>query len=209
MSETFLSRWSRRKREASIPPPQGEGGEDRRSEPGGGDSPPADHAEHPPHPDPLPASGEREVAFRARGGEPRGLASQEAEFDPASLPPVESIDAGTDVSAFLRPGVPAELAQAALRRAWATDPAIRDFVGPAENAWDFNAPGGVPGFEPLRAIDDVQRLAAQVLGTLPVAPPEAPPVDGELRLVSQETSPETASPADDAAAQNDQSAQKT
>jgi hypothetical protein len=113
------------------------------------------------------------------------------------------------VSAFLRPGVPAELAQAALRRAWATDPAIRDFVGPAENAWDFNAPGGVPGFEPLRGIDDVQRLAAQVLGTLPVAPPEAPPVDGELRLVSQETSPETASPADDAAAQNDQSAQKT
>ena len=34
MSETFLSRWSRRKREASIPPSH-EGGEDRRSEPGG------------------------------------------------------------------------------------------------------------------------------------------------------------------------------
>jgi hypothetical protein len=118
------------------------------------------------------------------------------------------------VSAFLRPGVPAELTQAALRRAWVTDPAIRDFVGLAENAWDFNAPGGVPGFEPLRAIDDVQRLAAQVLGTLPVAPPETAPADGEetagavearVEPVSQHTPPETASPADDAAMQNDQS----
>lgn len=31
MSETFLSRWSRRKRAASIPPPQGEGGDARAS----------------------------------------------------------------------------------------------------------------------------------------------------------------------------------
>ena len=181
MSETFLSRWSRRKREASIPPPQGEGGE--RSEPGGGASPPpAERAENPPHPDPLPASGEREP-----------------------LPPVESIDAGTDVSGFLRPGVPAELTQAALRRAWLTDPAIRDFVGPAENAWDFNKPGGVPGFEPLRAIDDVQRLAAQVLGVLPTAAAEAAEAD-EAQHVSEQAAapPESEAPVnDDAAPQKD------
>jgi hypothetical protein len=89
------------------------------------------------------------------------------------VPPLESIDAGTDVSAFLRPGVPADLAQAALRRAWVADPAIRDFVGLAENAWDFNKPGGVPGFGPLRAIDDVQRLAALVAGVLPPDDAEA------------------------------------
>jgi hypothetical protein len=77
------------------------------------------------------------------------------------------------VSAFLRPGVPADLTQAALRRAWVADPAIRDFIGPAENAWDFNAPGGVPGFGPLRAIDDVQRLAAMVAGVLPPDDAEA------------------------------------
>jgi len=169
MSETFLSRWSRRKREASIPPPQGEGGEDRRSEPGGGDTSatpaPLERVENPPHPDPLPASGERE-------------------FDPASLPPIESIGAGTDVSAFLRPGVPADLTQAALRRAWVADPAIRDFVGPAENAWDFNAPDGVPGFGPLRAIDDVQRLAAMVAGVLP-------PDDGEAAVRGKEAPAET------------------
>jgi Protein of unknown function (DUF3306) len=219
MSETFLSRWSRRKRAASVPAPQGEGGEDRRSEPGGGASPPpAGHVESPPHSDPLPASGERETASRAGGGEPHGQAPQEAEFDPASLPPIESIDAGTDVGAFLRPGVPADLTQAALRRAWVTDPAIRDFVGLAENAWDFNAPGGVPGFEPLRAIDDVQRLAAQVLGTLPVAPPETAPAESKetggtieegVRPVLQDTPPETAAPADDAAVQDDRSTQKT
>jgi hypothetical protein len=213
MSETFLSRWSRRKRAASIPPPQGEGGEDRRSEPGGGEHSRSELTQAPPTPDPSPPR-----ASRAGGGEPHSPAPQEAELDPEPLPPIESIDAGTDVSAFLRPGVPAELTQAALRRAWVTDPAIRDFVGLAENAWDFNAPGGVPGFEPLRAIDDVQRLAAQVLGTLPVAPPETAPAESEetggtieeqVRPVSQDTPSETAAPADGAALQKDQSTEKT
>jgi hypothetical protein len=209
MSETFFSRWSRRKREASIPPPQGEGGEDRRSEPGGGTSPPAERAENPPHPDPLPASGEREIA-PAGGGEPQHPA-QEAEFDPANLPPIESIAADTDVSAFMRAGVPADLAQAALRRAWVTDPAIRDFVGPAENAWDFNAPGGVPGFGPLHAIEDVQRLAAQVAGMLSSATPE-PGAEEAKRVADGDRiptqtgpapQPETEAPADDAAPQKD------
>jgi hypothetical protein len=70
------------------------------------------------------------------------------------------------------PGRAGRSTQAALRRAWVAGPAIRDFFGLAENAWDFTAPGGVPGFEPLRAIDDVQRLAAQVAGVLPAVAPE-------------------------------------
>lgn len=73
----------------------------------------------------------------------------EAEVDLASLPPIESITASTDVTAFLRKGIPPELSRAALRRAWASDPAIRDFVGLAENAWDFNDPNAMPGFGPL------------------------------------------------------------
>ena len=72
-----------------------------------------------------------------------------AEVDLANLPPVESITAATDVTAFLRHGIPPELSRAALRRAWAADPAIRDFVGLAENAWDFNDPHAMPGFGPL------------------------------------------------------------
>jgi hypothetical protein len=35
--------------------------------------------------------------------------------------------------------VPEDLARVALRRAWAADPAIRDFIGLSENSWDFNA----------------------------------------------------------------------
>src|SRR3981189_955635 len=74
-------------------------------------------------------------------------------FDPASLPPLQSITAGTDIRSFLRSSVPVELTKAALRRAWATDPAIRDFVGIAESQWDFNDPTAMPGFGPLRAND--------------------------------------------------------
>jgi Protein of unknown function (DUF3306) len=50
-------------------------------------------------------------------------------FDFASLPSIESIAADTDITGFLREGVPAEFTKAALRRAWVADPAIRDFAG--------------------------------------------------------------------------------
>ena len=79
-------------------------------------------------------------------------------FDLASLPPLQSITAGTDIRSFLASNVPLELTKAALRRAWVTDPAIRDFIGIAENQWDFNDPNAMPGFGPLRA-GDVPRLA--------------------------------------------------
>jgi len=79
-------------------------------------------------------------------------------FDPASLPPLHSITAGTDIRSFLGSNVPLALTKAALRRAWVTDPAIRDFVGIAESQWDFNDPTAMPGFEPLSA-DDVPGLA--------------------------------------------------
>jgi TorA maturation chaperone TorD len=74
-------------------------------------------------------------------------------FDLTSLPPLQSITAGTDIRSFLESTVPIELTQAALRRAWVTDPAIRDFIGIAENQWDFNDPAAMPGFGPLRAGD--------------------------------------------------------
>jgi hypothetical protein len=82
----------------------------------------------------------------------------DAEVDLSSLPPIESITGATDVTAFLRKGIPAELSRAALRRAWAADPAIRDFIGLAENAWDFNDPNAMPGFGPLDCSEE--QLAA-------------------------------------------------
>jgi hypothetical protein len=94
--------------------------------------------------------------------EPRKETSAPA-FDPSILPPIESIDAGTDISVFLQAGVPAEMARAALRRAWAADPTIRDFIGLSENSWDFTAPNAIPGFGPLSA-EDASRAMAQLSG---------------------------------------------
>jgi hypothetical protein len=67
------------------------------------------------------------------------------DFDLASLPPIESISAGTNIHSFMQPGVPAELTRAALRRAWVSEPAIRDFIGISENQWDFTDPTAIPG----------------------------------------------------------------
>ncbi|WP_052214637.1 DUF3306 domain-containing protein [Belnapia sp. F-4-1] len=141
--EGFLSRWSRRKREALRGPPE-----------------PQPQAEAPP------------VAPPAEAPPPA--------FDPDSLPPVESLTEASDITAFLRAEVPAALRRAALRRAWTLDPAIRDFTGPADYAWDYNAPDGVPGFAHALG-GDVKRLLAQAIGALEEVaaskPDEAPPAD--------------------------------
>jgi hypothetical protein len=114
--EDFLSRWSRRKREASEDAARGEAARPREA-----------HAVQP----------------RPAGNK------EEPEIELSSLPPIESITAATDITAFLRKGIPLELTRAALRRAWTSDPFIRDFVGLAENAWDFNDSTAMPGFGPL------------------------------------------------------------
>ena len=90
-----------------------------------------------------------------------------ASFAVESLPPIESIVAGSDITAFLQKGVPAALTRAALRQAWVSDPAIRDFIEMAENQWDFTQPETIPGFGPLGAADEVQSLLARALGELP------------------------------------------
>jgi hypothetical protein len=90
--------------------------------------------------------------------------------DLASLPSIESIVADTDIGVFLRSGVPAELTRAALRRAWASDPAIRDFIGIAENQWDFNDPNAIPGFGPLQATDNAPTALRQVASSVEDVP---------------------------------------
>ena len=63
-----------------------------------------------------------------------------------------------------------DLTNAALRRVWTTDPAIRDFIGIAENQWDFIDPTAMPGFGPLEATDNVGELVAQAMGKLGQVP---------------------------------------
>ncbi|MGZ5840027.1 MAG: DUF3306 domain-containing protein [Croceibacterium sp.] len=91
-------------------------------------------------------------------------AAPKPEFNLASLPSLDSITAVTDIRAFLSPGVPADLARAALRRAWAADPAIRDFKGLAENDWDFTDPTAMPGFGALPPGTDIKKMLAQIFG---------------------------------------------
>jgi hypothetical protein len=96
--------------------------------------------------------------------QPRSDVAADEPFDPLSLPPIEAITVNTDIRGFLGSRVPAELTRAALRRAWASDPAIRDFIGIAENQWDFGDPHAIPGFGPLLESDDVPGLLTQALG---------------------------------------------
>jgi hypothetical protein len=108
-------------------------------------------------------------------------------FDQASLPPIETISFDTDIRAFLGSRVPAELTRAALRRAWASDPAIRDFIGIAENQWDFNNPDAIPGFGPLLESDHLPGLLAQAIGSadrLAETVADLPVFDGQALLAA-------------------------
>ena len=150
MSEdrNFLSRWSRNKRESEELPPQA-------AAPVAKDAEPKESAALA-----APAGGTKALsteATRTEAGKPK--------FDLASLPSIESIGADTDIRQFLRAGVPAELTRAALRRAWSSDPAIRDYIGLSENSWNFNEPGAMYGFDHSDPGVDVERLAEEMFGT--------------------------------------------
>jgi hypothetical protein len=142
--ENFISRWSRRKREAADEKSQSE------------------------QPDIADAAKETDRTASLSSEESKLAKADSAEFDPASLPPIESIEAGTDITAFMRAGVPSELRYAALRRAWSADSSIRDFVGLNENYWcDATGPAGVAGFGDLDPGVDVKRMVSDLFGESP------------------------------------------
>ena len=144
--ENFIARWSRRKREAT------EDAEATKS------SATPDTAAEGAHPSEDRREGSD--ALRARGGSEQPQSAP----DLTKLPPIETITAETDIRAFLAPGVPPELTRAALRRAWAADPKIRDFVGLADYDWDFNAPGAMTGFGSLEMTDELRQQIARMVG---------------------------------------------
>lgn len=160
-TESFTQRWSRRKHAANTCTAEG--------------------AHSPPQKRPD-ADGEPSQASAETSTDPPA-------FDPAVLPPIESITATSVVGAFLTPGVPEELARAALRRAWLVDPTIRDFVGLAENQWDFTKPDGVPGFGLLDLTPELRRMVAHVIGDT-AGPSASPGAKAELDNQVAEVSPE-------------------
>jgi len=161
-SQKFLRRWSRLKRAERQRPPQSPG------------TPPAREPACPP----AVATSERGQPPQS-GPEPSSLAE-------TALPAIQSIAANTDIRAFLRAGVPAELTKAALRRAWTADPAIRDFIGIAENQWDFTDPAAIPGFGTLAPGEDLGQLVAQALGQGPAAPAPVSSLAGSGATAPQE-----------------------
>ena len=106
------------------------------------------------------------VLPEATAAQPRIDAAADEPFDLSGLPSIEAITANTDVRGFLQSRVPTELTRAALRKAWTSDPAIRDFIGIAENQWDFNDPNAIPGFGPLGMTGNETAVLTQVLGKL-------------------------------------------
>ena len=126
--EDFLARWSRRKREANRAGTETPSGEARTT-----------------HREPLHHGPDEDGPF---GGVehtvPAPVEPTLTEEELAALPKIEEISAQTDIAGFLKKGVPEALRNAALRRMWSVDPAIRDYVGDARDyAWDWNTPGGV------------------------------------------------------------------
>jgi hypothetical protein len=144
MSDDFLARWSRRKLEVRK--------QDR---------------------EPAPAE-----APATEAGAPGETPAQESDVELTpeeveALPPVEELTAESDFTLFLRKGVPERLKNAALRRMWSLDPAIRDHIGDARDyAYDWNVPGGVPGAGPLLPTDDVGGMLRQIFGGPAVADPQ-------------------------------------
>jgi len=164
--ESFIARWSRRKRAAA----------DDATKPAAAPQ----QAAAPPADEPLRDEKVHKTDVAS--------AVPELPFDPATLPPIESIAAQSDIRAFLAPGVPPELTRAALRRAWATDPKVRDFVGLADYDWDFNAPDAITGFGSLEMTDELRRHVEEMVGRSLA--------DGEADRTSPTAAVERAGPAE-------------
>ena len=126
MSNDFFSRWSKRKLEEAATPPESE--ETAAA---------------------LPTAGETESPVPTEAPEPDAAMAPE---ELAALPDPDDLTVGSDITGFLRQGVPLALRNRALRRMWSLDPAIRDYIGDARDyAWDWNTPGGMPVSGPLSA----------------------------------------------------------
>lgn len=92
---------------------------------------------------------------------------------PIEIPPDAATIPIEDITAWLGRNIPEGWREIALRRMWSADLSIRDFIGPADYAWDWNTPGGAPGWGPMRAADDMVRLLARAIGEDLAKPPDA------------------------------------
>lgn len=108
--------------------------------------------------------------------EPVAEPEAEVEFDPATLPSIDSLTAESDFSVFLKKGVPTALRTAALRKLWVTEPSVVNYKALVEYNWDFTA----PGYGDLLPTDDVAKMAKHIFSGFSQEPkPEDVPQQAE------------------------------
>lgn len=110
----FLRRWSRRKRAARKPAPS--------------DTKPVEDA-------PEPSAGDEIAA--PPGDEPESAESRTAEPASPELPDIDSLNAESDFTPFLKKGVPEELKNRALRKLWRINPVFGHLDGLNDYDGDF------------------------------------------------------------------------
>jgi hypothetical protein len=152
--EGFLRRWSRRKVEARSPAPA-----------------PAEAASD--AAEPALASPEQTLTSPEQTPAPRAPAP----IDPKDLPDIESLDARSDFTVFMRPGVPAHLRTLALRKLWRSDPIFSKLDGLVEYGEDYTIPSWPKGT--IKTAYRIGRGFVNELETLGTAeaepgPPEPP-----------------------------------
>jgi hypothetical protein len=115
--EGFLRRWSRRKAEARSAATAA----------------------------PESSSDPAERARPAPEQPPQAENAAPAPIDPKDLPDLESLDASSDFTIFMRPGVPLELRNQALRKLWRSDPVLANLDGLLEYGEDYTIPAWPKG----------------------------------------------------------------
>ncbi len=171
--EGFLKRWSRRKRTEPPSP----AAESESVEPPPSNLPP--QAGEGSLPTPSPAQRGKVGMGDSPSGELAREGHDDDAIDPATLPPLESLGPDSDYTVFLKKGVPEALRLAALRKAWASDPFIRDFRSPAiDYGWDFTTPDYA-----LRPGDNVAKLLDQIFSP---GAPEPAKSEAATRSVAKE-----------------------
>lgn len=142
-AEGFLRRWSRRKAEArSTATAQS----DEASDPEG-------------------ATASLQQAPEPEKGAPSPI-------DPEVLPDIESLDASSDFTVFMRPGVPEHLRTLALRKLWRSDPLFSKLDGLVEYGEDYTIASWPKGA--IKTAYQIGRGFANQLEKLAAAPPGAP-----------------------------------
>ena len=101
--------------------------------------------------------------------------------DPEDLPDIASLDASSDFTVFMRPGVPAHLRTLALRKLWRSDPVFSKLDGLVEYGEDYSIASWPKGaiktaYQIGRGfVNELEKLEPAKAEPLPPEPPAGGP----------------------------------